>query len=623
MGVCFSWIVAAALALRFKKRIEDTAVVAISAITLSILLPGLVISLETGFYLALALGLLCTAFCAIQFFKARDDYKKYVFTPGGWAFIFFIAFFAVFSIGRGFAKSDEFTYWGYILKGYYNYADLRIGNPIHPGTSILWNYFAEKTWIGYSEGMAFWAVDVLLVSMLLPVFRFVNEERKLFDTVLLSVIVFLFPLSLWSFSWASIMPDAIIGVSVGFVFVAAYEFIKTKDYVYAMQLFAGLYLLTTSKRIGILWASLAIFSIVVVSRLDRSCLRVVAGLVCMDVLAYAVWLGVSKYLLLPPLAAVAGVALVWGYKEHYRIITGKWFIALAALVFVAAGYIAAQKLIYNNELNLSSTLNYCRGVFTANNIAFGQVIKLSMLSLTVLFGALLLYLRQKNEANHLIYCMGISVIFSSLVFNLCLWAQYSTAIVKANEGFGQYVPGFERYVLGSFFAPLMLMGYWFLDKYGKKFRYSIIALFIGMLLMTDVSYASDYLIDKQAPVKFYGFEDAGITLNEDDKIYVIYEVPIDSNLDYSAAFGYGFFPAESISENEFYLINGDANKCITPKEFENILKDGQYDYVYIQTIDEHFAEIYGNMIEFDGVINSGTVFTVMEKDDGSVYLRKN
>lgn len=623
MGILLTWPVAAALSLKLRRRIEDTALIGIIIMTVIMLIPSLLFKLEIGLYAALFFGVICCVYLVIKFFKSSNQLKDYIFTPGGAAFLFFIMFFAVFSMGRGFSKTDEFGYWGHILKGFYKYDDIRFYTTLHPRTTILWEYFAEKTWIGYAESMAFWAVDVLLVSMLLPAFRFVNEERKLFDTLLLSVIVFLFPLSLWSFSWASIMPDAIIGISVGFVFVAAYEYIKTKDYVYAMQLFAGLYLLTTSKRIGILWASLAIFSIVFVSRLDRSCLRVVAGLVCMDVLAYAVWLGVSKYLLLPPLAAVAGVVLVWGYKEHYRIITGKWFIALAALVFVAAGYIAAQKLIYSNELNLSSTLNYCRGVFTTNNIAFGQVIKLSMLSLTVLFGALLLYLRQKNEANHLIYCMGISVIFSSFIFNLCLWAQYSTAIVKANEGFGQYVPGFERYVLGSFFAPLMLMGYWFLDKYGKKFRYSIMALFIGMLLMTDVSYASDYLIDKQAPVKFYGFEDAGITLNEDDKIYVIYEVPIDSNLDYSAAFGYGFFPAECISENEFYLINGDADKCITPKEFENILKDGQYDYVYIQTIDEHFVEIYGDMIEFDGVINSGTVFTVTEKDDGSVCLKKN
>lgn len=52
-----------------------------------------------------------------------------------------------------------------------------------------------------------------------------------------------------------------------------------------------------------------------------------------------------------------------------------------------------------------------------------------------------------------------------------------------------------------------------------------------------------------------------------------------------------------------------------------MLLDGQYNYVYVQTVDEIFEEIYKDMLDYEGTIQSGTVFEVV-KENGSVILRK-
>lgn len=139
--------------------------------------------------------------------------------------------------------------------------------------------------------------------------------------------------------------------------------------------------------------------------------------------------------------------------------------------------------------------------------------------------------------------------------------------------------------------------------------------------MTNLSYASNYLINRPEPIRFYGFEAAGITLTENDKVYTIYETPIDSYSDYTCALVYGLFPAKCNTDNEFTLVNGDEERCITPDEFSKVLLDGEYNYVYIQTIDANFERLYGDMLDYDGVIQSGTVFEVLDKN-GTAVLKK-
>ena len=82
------------------------------------------------------------------------------------------------------------------------------------------------------------------------------------------------------------------------------------------------------------------------------------------------------------------------------------------------------------------------------------------------------------------------------------------------------------------------------------------------------------------------------------------------------------FPADCNTQNEFTLINGDVNSFITPAEFSKILTEGDYNYVYIQTIDDNFETVYGEMLDYNGAIASGTVFEVVPHDDGMVLLRQ-
>ena len=621
MGVVLAWFVSSAIALWFKKKIEDVAFISILLITGIIFISGLVYSLNPGVYIALFLSIICLLFCLFKLFTSINDVKEFVLTPGGIAFAFFIVFFAIFSQERGFVKSDEFTYWGYRLRGFFEYGDLWYGTHTHPATTTLWELFAEKTWIGFSESMAFWSLDILIISMMLPLYRFVSGENKLLKGISISIIVFLFPLSLWEWSWSSIMPDAVLGIGVGYCFAAAYEYLSTREKINLVQLYAGLYLIISTKRIGILWAGLILFSFVLLLFNDKKEYFLAAKLVIWTTISYILWLGIGAYAAIPLVSVIVALILELVYQRNYTILRSKFLWSVISLAIFIAVYYIAQKYIYNSGLNKVSTLNFCEGIFTKNITFYGELIRLSVFDLTCVFCAFLLYLSYIKKKQTLFCKVGYCVAFSLTIFILCLWVTYSTYIVEANEGFGQYVPGFERYVIGCFAAPIMLTAVWLFDEYGNKTRYLCITLTFAILLMTNISLASNYLIDKPESIEFYGFDNAGISLTESDKVYAIYEVPIDSYVDYTCALRYGMFPAECSSRNEFTLVNGDREKCITPGEFSQVLLEGQYDYVYIQTIDDNFEEVYRDMLHYDGMIQSGTVFEVV-KENGKAALYK-
>ena len=115
-------------------------------------------------------------------------------------------------------------------------------------------------------------------------------------------------------------------------------------------------------------------------------------------------------------------------------------------------------------------------------------------------------------------------------------------------------------------------------------------------------------------------------VNVDDKVYLIYQ-NIGSNPDYHIL-RYCISPIVTNLMYEWNLgkpyFEGDIwTYDISQKEWEQKLKQEEFDYVFIAKSDERFINEYGNIFEEETKLENieNHLFSVIEKNDGSIKLK--
>ncbi len=266
---------------------------------------------------------------------------------------------------------------------------------------------------------------------------------------------------------------------------------------------------------------------------------------CCPLITYFMWKGASIYLILPPAMAMMVICVIFVINNWEYLATKIVAMIASVSLCVVIRWIFANILIVD-DLSKASTINFFKAVLSEKDIYWGSSIKLSLAKIILLFVCLLFTVRYKaksfsNKNNRLFYHEGVALIPAMTAYVGLLCITYATRIAPANEGFGQYVPGIERYLLGCFFAFIMLSFYWLMHVYSDLV--GVLFSCIIIVFMTDLSFLSDYILLHPEPVKFYGFENAGIELTEDDDIYFIQETPSDVEYNVRAAFIYDMYPA--------------------------------------------------------------------------------
>lgn len=626
MGVFLSWPVAALLAFKYKKHIEDTAMIAISMMIVIMLLPSLVFNIQVGVIVVLVFSLLALIWCLYALIACRKKFLEVILSPGGLVFFGLICFFAFTNLGRGLIGSDALDYWGCILKGYYNTNDLWC-NPeaIHPGTMLLWAVFAEKTWIGYADSMALWSMDVLMISLVIPLLRFAKKDHTSLKAILLLGPILLIPISMWDKVYNTFLADGIIGLAVGAMAVSIYAYFSTEDKVYLFQIYSELYLITSTKRIGILLAGcmLAVFLFLLYkkgccSKTYGEKLLISSTVIICPVLTYVLWSGFSILVTLPVMFALGSVVCVTLCNRWDNKIS-KIILAIGVLVALVVGLWLFKNILMGDDLSKSSTINYFKAILAEGTVYWGDSFKISLIKLMIIV-LFPIFLMKKD--NILLYWEYISLIVMLMVYVAALCVTYAVRIAPKNPGFGQYVPGIERYLLGCFWAIIMLISYWIMDYYidNKKQLLSIAAVAVVVIMMTNLGTFSDYMLMHPRHVSFYGFENAGITLTKEDNVFLIQEAPMDVEYNVGASFTYDNYPASCSVKNEFSYTK-DKTERIEPSEFSKILIDGGYNYIYIQSVYDDFADYYADMIDAEDIdVVSGSVFKVQKTDSQNVVL---
>nr|WP_297767854.1 hypothetical protein [uncultured Butyrivibrio sp.] len=634
MGIFLLYAFALAIALKYKRTVGDAAAIGLMVIITSYSICGELFSLTKGFYAVLVICSFCVGYCILSCSIHFRDSLKIIISPGSIILIVLIVFFAISSMGRGYRFTDEYDYWAYNLKGYYYLDDIRSGGICHPHAFVIWWLFAEKTWICFSESMALFAQCVAEIVMLLPLTNYIKGKHIVIKSVCITTIIVLIPMMLWKYSYSSILGDGLLFCGVIYTIITMVEYLEKCDKWYAFQLLWGAYILSSIKRIGILYASLIIMFMVLVCfqdyyqfiKRDKNTILYLVAMIAIPSFTYIFWLGTSMYALLPIVGAIGGYLLAKIVNCRSVFIRHEDFFAgIGICLLFFAGFITIYLFSKTAHLNRIIIASFIDGIVNTHLVSVGNIVPLSLMTLTLLLIVLLIvyygHVRRGTEKvwNRFDFAFlwsSIGVIIINTIFLLALLITFITQIHS------QYAGEMDRYSLPCFAGIVILFILFAIKKYSMDEFRTIVYLTIAIVLFTNVADFSKYLIDRRDQFKFYGFESAGIELKETDRLYLVYEEKLDLENDINSAFLYEMYPCSCSIKNGMTWEKIGDGQHITSEELAEELLDGNYNYVYIQTVDEEFANDYSDMFEDAENVKSGDVYEVVQDKNDVVFLRK-
>ncbi len=180
MAIFLTIPLAAVLAYRTEKKLEETIAISAFLSVLILVAAGLAGSFRVGCVVIAVVNALALLGCVWNLVRDRRRFVRCIFTKGLAAFLVLSALMFVASYGRYLQAADEYTYWARLSKYYYLHDSF--GNFAGAGLryleiSAIWDYFSTQIWSHFSIGIMTFGHAMLIISYLLPVFSEFSAKR--------------------------------------------------------------------------------------------------------------------------------------------------------------------------------------------------------------------------------------------------------------------------------------------------------------------------------------------------------------------------------------------------------------------------------------------------------------
>lgn len=631
MGIVLSYFIALAGALKFKRKMYEVIPSSMMMVSLILYLSTFAVGLEHAVFVVIAIVIFAIGYIVIRMIRNPGEVLELGTTRASLFLIFAFLFFGICSIGRGLQRGDDLTYWGYNIKYMYLFGKFQQGM-IHGPSSILWCYFANKTWIGLSTGISMWAQNLLTFSLFFPLLRVAkNEKFRYMNGISVFLIALIFPLEFSDSTFSSLMPDVLLGLLVTYAVYILIRFLHQERF-QIFDLFLSLYMITLLKRIGIFFAAGIVFitAYLIQNRDDKADdSRLPRVLPIMEVIIidalYLSWYRISNsaifFCLIPFIGMCAGYFLrqcVCLCSKHKKLV----LFVVAGLVFIFAWF--AGQPATNSHAAYFGTISrwYAKEIFTVDYSSLGNTpISLGQFLLICTTGLFIFrYLKIKKHTydaqdRMFVRLEGVWVLFD-IGYLSALFITYRETISEANINFGQYLPGLDRYLIPCYIPLILFLFYYLMRKFAEQLPYIALLEVTGTILFTDMSRLSEYVLFKYIQPEFYAAQEAGITMTEQDKIFYVDQTDDYEMTVWGKAFAYAMLPATCDYKNPMADLRTEDG--LSPEEWENILING-YTYVYLQTINDDFATKYQTLFADKEKIAGGSIYQVTGKN-GQVLL---
>ena len=221
-------IIAACLAKIFNKKIDITIPISVMLIVLIIYPFGFFSKLNLGVYFVEGISILCLFYLIYKFVKSvmKKEVSKFfenLITPGLVVYVFFYILFIYINKDRLLSSWDEFSHWGLIVKNMFSFdaygtnIDTTMNYKGYPPFASIFEYFTQKVLNSYNEGRIIVAMNLLYISMILPVFRNVEWKKGLSKLLIYIPLVFVVPICMYGNFYTTIYVDTILGVFMAYI----------------------------------------------------------------------------------------------------------------------------------------------------------------------------------------------------------------------------------------------------------------------------------------------------------------------------------------------------------------------------------------------------------------------
>lgn len=606
-------------AVAFKKTIAETLLPSFIIKILFLYISGLFGSFILGFWIIVVKNIIYLIYNAYQTFKNKANIKK-IISIGNIIFTLAFVYFIWITHNRMISIWDEFTHWGLVVKNMFYLDNLAIGGnssvvATHylSGTSIF-QYFLLKIYGTFNEGLMYFGQDLLLISIILPIFK--DYELKSLKSInvylLIFVSIFLPALCYWNL-YTSIYVDCMLG----FAFASLiYNYYTVEDGLFKKILMCLNFMFVIFvKDFGIALALLG-FAIILIDQLfirNKFQFKI-----------KSIWNSIKYPLLYFAVALI--IKITWSTYVGCQIESAARDTGLLETVLNLLNY-------YRSDGWQGTVIvNFIKELFAGNIIYFFT--RISYIGVIVLFIFISYFIYKKDKLEN----EETKKSYKWLTFALVGGAAcYAFALLCCYIGiFGEYealrLASFNRY-LGSYVVALLLISSFLLfRKYQKKETLQPILLIYFLILVLSMEPQSLYILT----ITNSGTKTATISQRE---AYLESEKLIRKNVKtgervytvITNSDGFEYWTLRyTISPiltniNQLYWSLGEPysetdvwTKNYEVEEWKQILLDN-YDYVYLFRVEEKFEKKYGKL--FDSKLEDNQLYKVDKKKEKLVLVK--
>ncbi len=619
MAILGAAIIGCAMAVRFHKKIEETIAPGALILMLVMYICGRWFSIMPGFVIALGVVGLALVYCLYKFISDRALVCSSVFTWGGLAFLIYLLFFAYYAFHRDFSHPDELYCWGLMAREYYMYHDMfsSLATSMSgdaPPLMPLWNCLSSMMWFRFSDSICYFGQNMFVISLMLPVFAHIR--KKDFGIADFSITMSILPLILvlsGMDGFKYIICDMLLAAELCFFMTSAISFLKTTDYYYYFSMLLSVFAFCLTKRSGVLFAGVAIM--IVTGVFMNESYRHIRELVCLTLLAVLStfsWYGMDRYMFIPIVMFLLAMIIYFALRRHGDVsdrfrpyVTGVYIciVAVCTAVYIfriliedAYGYDVMARFmkdLFSISVGGEDTTGYIC-------LSYGFFILIS------LFAAVLISRTGCTSFYVRLFCdMGIGLILYAFVM---LYAH----IMDIGPVNNHRESLFPRYMIPWEILVVFMLVYVFVIEREQTSTVVMMVALVIILTVSDSGTLLQGLFAKHRCIGFTAFDDAGVILGPDDMVYYIDEQPY---FNYSDREFYNHIaPAKSNFIDQIFFGNNGRIQ-MNCEELAMDMADDRYlhvpyDYLYLQSFDDDFADRYGILFENPSEIEAGRVYQI-------------
>jgi len=262
----YIFCLAGAIALLFRRKIEETFAPGISFSVVILYILGLITkNLKFGVYICWTFGIIALCYCILCFLKRRELVIQYCITPGLGIYAIFALIIKKINYGRLFSEWDEFSHWGTVVKNMYilnqfgNVPESTTYFKGYPPGTALWQYFSLQFLGVFSEHIVYVATGLMIVSMFIPIIKYF-PKKNVFSAFFCTLTFVLTPSIFLANYFVTLYVDIILGIQTGYIIICGLN--KNKQWFDYINIGLTICILCLTKASGI---GLAIITLLIIS----------------------------------------------------------------------------------------------------------------------------------------------------------------------------------------------------------------------------------------------------------------------------------------------------------------------------------------------------------------------